>query len=90
MAYGAQKLTLTRKGINRVAQRAMERSTLGVYLKDKIPNAKIRRGTGVTGAIRKIAPFKWNWAGHIAITSDGLWKTRIFSKSRTATYKMGR
>jgi hypothetical protein len=47
MTYGAETWTLTKQTIHQlqVAQRAMERSMLGVSLRDRITNVEIRRRT---------------------------------------------
>jgi len=68
MTYGAETLTLTKKTINRirVTQRVMERSMLGISLRDRIHNNEITRRTGVVDAVERIATLKWNCAGHIA------------------------
>lgn len=79
LTYGAETLTLTKKTAEqiRVAQRAMERSMLGISLRDRVPNKTIRQKTGLTDAIDRITRLKWNWAGHLARTTDGRWTKRI-------------
>ena len=79
MTYGAETLTLTKKSINKlqVTQRAMERAILGISLRDKIQNNEIRRRTGVADVVRRITTLKWNWAGHIARTTDDRWTKKI-------------
>lgn len=73
MIYRAETLTLRKKSINRLrrAQRSMERSMMGVFLRDKISNEEIRRRTRVINVVQKIASLKWNLTGHIARMSDG-------------------
>lgn len=73
LTYGAETLTFTKKTIHKigVAQRAMERSMLGISLKDRVPNETIRQRTGVSDTIKRITSLKWNWAGHVARMSDG-------------------
>ncbi|KAL3287523.1 hypothetical protein HHI36_001992 [Cryptolaemus montrouzieri] len=68
LTYGLETMTLTRAYANKlqVTQRAMERSMLGVSLRDKIKNEEIRRRTRVTDILRRIAELKWHWAGHVA------------------------
>jgi len=70
-------LTLTQKSAEklRVAQRAMERSMLGVSLRDRIPNEIIRQRTKVVDVVERIATMKWAWAGHLA--RDGRWTKRV-------------
>lgn len=79
LTYGAETLTLTRKSVEkiRVTQRAMERSMLGLTLRDRIPNAIIRAKTGTTDAVERIAHMKWNWAGHVARMDDTRWTKRM-------------
>lgn len=58
----------------RIAQRRMERSTLGLSLRDRISNNQLRQMTGVTDAIVQITNLKWNWVSHVA---DGRWTKKI-------------
>ena len=75
LTYGAETLTLTKASENklRVAQRAMERSMLGISLRDKMTNEWIRQQTRVVDVMERIATLKWNWAGHIARMTDERW-----------------
>ncbi|XP_045460954.1 uncharacterized protein LOC123671253 [Harmonia axyridis] len=79
MTYGAETLTLTVTSAKklRVAQRKMERSMLGVSLRDHVKNEDLRVRTGVTDVIYQIARLKWNWAGHVARMVDGRWTKRL-------------
>lgn len=79
MTYGAETLTLTTVSANKLkrTQRKMERSMLGVSLRDHIRNEEIRQRTGVTDVIARIARLKWNWAGHLARLTDGRWSKRL-------------
>lgn len=43
-----------------VTQRRIERSMLGLNLRDRVPNNTIRRSTGVRDAAEAIAALKWN------------------------------
>ena len=72
LTYGAETLTLTKASAKKIrtTQRAMERSMLGLTLRDRITNTELRRRSGVTDAIKKISNLKWNWAGHVARTRD--------------------
>ncbi|CAG9834409.1 unnamed protein product [Diabrotica balteata] len=84
LTFVAETLTLTKAAATklRVTQRRMERSTLGITLRDRITNEDIRRRTGVTDIIKKIARLKWRWAGHIARMTDGRWKKRLLEWRR--------
>lgn len=79
LTYGAETLTLTKRTAQKVGvtQRAMERSMLGLSLRDHITNTELRRRTGVTDAVEQIAKLKWNWAGHIARLQDNRWTKRM-------------
>lgn len=79
LTYGSETLTLTKKSINkiRVAQRAMERSMMGITLRDRVPNDQIRRITKVMDAVEQITHSKWNWAGHVARMSNQRWTKKI-------------
>ena len=72
-------LTLTTASANKlmVTQRKMERSMLGVSLRDHIRNEDLRKRTGVTDVVKQIRKLKWNWAGHVAQMSDGRWTKRL-------------
>lgn len=77
--YGMETIAITQASAHRfrVMERAMERSMLGISLRDKIPNDEIRRRTKVKDIIEKITELKWQWAGHVARQKDERWQTRI-------------
>ena len=50
----------------KVAQRAMERFMLGIFLRNRIRNEKIRTRMKVVDIAQRISNLKWQWAGHIA------------------------
>ena len=79
LTYGAETLTLKKASENklRVAQRAMERSMLGITLRDKMTNQWIREQTKVVDVMERIASLKWSWAGHIARRTDDRWTKTI-------------
>ncbi|CAH2243961.1 jg16801 [Pararge aegeria aegeria] len=54
----------------RVTQRAMERTILGISLRDQIRNEEIRRRT-------RVAKLRWQWAWHIAWRTDGRWGPKV-------------
>ena len=72
LTYGAETLTLTKASTKklRVVQRPMERSILGITLRDKRTIEWIRQQTKVVDVAARIASLKWNWAGHIARMTD--------------------
>lgn len=75
LTYGCQTWSLSKHQMNRltVCQRRMERSMLGIKLKDRIPNKEIRRRTGLADVASKVKRLKWKWAGHIMRTKDDRW-----------------
>ena len=88
MTYGAETLTLTTASANKlmVTQRKMERSMLGVSLRDHIRNEDLRRRTGVTDVVNQIRKLKWNWAGHVARMSWRRLRLDKRSKGRPPTH----
>ena len=94
LTYGAETLPLTKASENklRIAQRAMERSMLGISLRDKITNQWIRQQTKIVDVMERISSLKWNWAGHIArMTNDRWTKTKTNMNWRPPTTRpMGR
>ena len=92
LTYGAETLTLTKASENKlkVAQRAMERSMLGISLRDKYTNQWIRQQTKIVDVMERIASLKWNWAGHIARMTDERWTKTIMNWRPPTTRPMGR
>ena len=83
MTYGSETSTLTKKSVNkvRVTQRAMERSLLGITIRNRVPNEIILQRTRVTDAVERMACLKWSWAGHVARMSHKKW-TKIIIEWR--------
>lgn len=79
MTYGMETMTLTVKSANklRTTQRAIERTMLGIGLRDHITNENIRQRTKVEDVITRIAHLKWSWVGHVARQDDLRWSRRI-------------
>src|ERR1700744_6356930 len=92
LTYGAETLTLTKASSNklRVAQRAMERSMLGITLRDKKTNEWIRQQKKVVDVMTRISSLKWNWAGHIARMTDDRWTKAILQWRPPKTRPTGR
>lgn len=63
----------------------MERSMLGVTLRDKIRNEELCRRTKVTDAIKRITHLKWNRAGHAARMSDNRWTRKKMASQKEHT-----
>ncbi|CAH2208686.1 jg25891 [Pararge aegeria aegeria] len=79
MTYGSETWSLTMDLIRklRVTQRAMERTMLGVSLRDQIRNEEIRRRSKVTDITQRVVKLKWQWAGHIVRRTDGRWGPKV-------------
>lgn len=91
--YGVETMSLTKKSAKKLetTQRAMERSMLGISLRDKIRNTEIRRKTKVRDIVKEVARMKWRWAGHIARCGDNRWTRRILEwRPRETTRSKGR
>ena len=78
MAYGCQTWYLTKALVKKLeaSQRAMERRTLNVKLKDRNRNTIIRQRTRVTDIVQYVTNTKGKWAGHIARMKDNRWTMR--------------
>lgn len=73
MTYDTEACSLT-MGLKirlKVTQMAMDRTMLGVFLRDQIGNEDFRKITTVTDIAQSIAKLKWQWAGQIARKTDG-------------------
>ena len=94
LTYGAEMLTLTRASENklRVTQRAMERSMLGITLRDKMTNQWIRHQTKLVNVMEEMASLKWNWAGHISRMDQNHYELEITHKTTywQTTREMGK
>ena len=79
ITYGSQTWALTRKQYQRVQinQRRMERSMLGITLKDKIRNEDLRRKTKVKSIASVCCRLKWKWGGHVMRQGNFKWTTQI-------------
>lgn len=91
--YGLETTTLTQKSAERLrtTQRAMERSMLGISLRDKIRNTEIRRRTKVKDIIERVAELKWRWVGHVARQDTNKWTIRVIKwRPRQTKRSIGR
>lgn len=79
LTYGSQTWTLTKANMDKITktQRAMERSMLGVKLRDRKTNEWIRSKTKVKDAGEHAARLKWSFAGHNARLKDKRWNNEI-------------
>lgn len=79
LTYGCQTWSLSEVNAKRIStcQRAMERSILGIKLKDRERNEDIRKKTGIRDALEHARRMKWKWAGHLARYTDHRWSTLV-------------
>lgn len=63
---------------SRASQVALEQAILGVLLRDRIINGKIRR-TEITDVSKRISSFRWQW---VARKTIGHWGWKVLERSR--------
>lgn len=85
LTYGAEILTLMKKTAEKlkVTQRRIERSMLGLTLREQVRNEKIRRRTGVNDIIQRITTRKWKWVRQIDRMDDGRWKKPVEMETKS-------
>ena len=68
LLFGCQtwKLAENQKKRIQVCQKKMERKILGISLRDRIPNARIRALPNTADAVQRATTLKWKWGGHLA------------------------
>ncbi|GJQ87450.1 hypothetical protein Trydic_g19214 [Trypoxylus dichotomus] len=79
VTYGGVTLTLTKTAAEklRMAQGRMERSMLGLTLRDRLRNEEIR--TGIDDIVQRVAKQKWRWVEHIGRKADGRLAKRLLA-----------
>ncbi|KAG6941071.1 hypothetical protein G0U57_007169, partial [Chelydra serpentina] len=79
MLYGSETWSLTKIEEHQlsVTQRAMERTLLGISLRDHIPNETIRQQSGVRDVVVESRLSKMRWAGHVVRLSDNRWTAAV-------------
>lgn len=93
LTYGIETMTFTKRIMQKfkTTQRAMERKMMGISLKDKVPNKKIREVTRVADVAEKATRLKWRWAGHVVRSVDEKWSKRILDwRPRLGRRSVGR
>src|SRR5277367_4697255 len=72
MTYGCQTWAVTKRMQDRLSttQRSVERAMIGITKRDRQTNKWVRQQTGLQDIIGRIKQLKWQWAGHLARTSD--------------------
>ncbi|CAH2269458.1 jg6500 [Pararge aegeria aegeria] len=70
-----------------ICQRKMERSMLGLRVKDRVSNKK----TKLVDVTKRIRILKWNWAGHVCRLQPERWTKKVTEwVPRNETRKRGR
>lgn len=79
ITYGCETWALTKLHREKLArcQRSMERSMLGLKLKDKVRNADIRHKTKLTDILVRIDQLKWRWTGHMLRCKKEKWSKQV-------------
>ncbi|KAG6451137.1 hypothetical protein O3G_MSEX006933 [Manduca sexta] len=79
LTYGAQTWVFNKtiKTKLRSCQRAMERGMLGIKIMEKRKSSDIRQITKIIDAEKHAQHLKWNWAGHMARTTDRRWSKQV-------------
>ena len=79
LTYGAETWRLTKRVLLklRTTQRAMERRTIVVTLRDKKRADWVREQTRVNDILVEIKKKKWAWAGHVMRREDNRWSLRV-------------
>ena len=71
------KLTKQTENLFRIAQKAMERTMLGMTLRDRKRSAWIREKTRIKDIIQVFKQQKQRWARHVARMNDNRWTKRL-------------
>ena len=79
MTYGSETWTTTRLLERKLisAQRGMERSMMGISLRDRKRATWIREQTKVEDILKSIKKKKWQWAGHVCRRQDDRWTKKV-------------
>lgn len=79
ITYGCETWALTKGHRDKLArcQRGMERSMLGLKLRDKVRNIDIRSKTKLTDILSRIDRLKWRWTGHMLRCRKGKWSKQV-------------
>lgn len=90
--YGLETVTMTHANANklRVCQRAMERTMLGISLRDRVRNKDIRQRTKVDDVVVRATRLKWRWAGHVARDNNKWTKILMEWRPRESKRNIGR
>lgn len=75
LLYGCQtwKLTVNQKTQIQICQRKMERKILGLSLRDKISNTRLKQMTNTRDMAHQGERLKWKWGGHVSRLQGCRW-----------------
>ncbi|KAJ4445781.1 hypothetical protein ANN_12466 [Periplaneta americana] len=75
LLYGCQtwKLTVNQKTQIQICQRKMERKILGLSLRDKISNTRLKQMTNTRDMAHQGERLKWKWEGHVSRLQGCRW-----------------
>ncbi|KAJ4437195.1 hypothetical protein ANN_17330 [Periplaneta americana] len=75
LLYGCQtwKLTVNQKTQIQICQRKMERKILGLSLRDKISNTRLKQMTNTRDMAHQGERLKWKWGGHLSRLQGCRW-----------------
>ena len=79
MIYGSETWATTAAEERKleVTVRAMERSVLGISLRQRVPNEEIRRQSGFRDIVDEIRKSKLSWAGHVSRMRNDRWTSKV-------------
>ncbi|KAJ8729493.1 hypothetical protein PYW08_001074 [Mythimna loreyi] len=79
ITYGCETWALTKQHRDKLArcQKGMERSMLGLKLKDRVRSADIRQKTNLTDILARIDQLKWRWTGHMLRCKKEKWSKQV-------------
>lgn len=79
LTYGCETWSLTLNHREKLikCQRAMERSMLGLIIKDRVRNVDIRTRMKLTDILTRIDVQKWRWAGHMLRHPTNKWSKQV-------------
>lgn len=79
ITYGCETWALTKLHRDKLVrcQRSMERTMLGLKLKDKVRSTDIRHKTKLTDILVRIDQLKWRWTGHMLRCKEEKWSKQV-------------
>lgn len=79
ITYGCETWALTKHHREKLerCQKGMERSMLGLKLKDRVRSTDIRHKTKLTDILSRIDQLKWRWTGHMLRCKKEKWSKKV-------------